>query len=356
MFVIVWLFTPQIRLKDTSSPIEVSTIKITSKKPLPRRMPSSIGTRIELPSARRYAPQKEQPSFFSDLTTAFNSETDLTLTSNDYVIAPHLELPTDYNSKSSNFSITSSSHGKSGATNRRSFGNVEGPERSQTWLDSLRQETGEAPEASIGEKDGSVIGHYNISLVKYEDIAEQFRNAAFGNLAGAMNRWTNVHTKVLPDSIPLDSKKIMKIPLIYIAARDAFAFSEKERANLHSYLNAGGTLLFSNIADENSVNIPVDNSIKFELWKILGGNTRFIDLAKDKSLCRSVFEFDQHPLHKKGRLYGVKLDGRIAVIYDVAGYGKIWAQEVKREDELKFGVNLLVYVLLNSPIVSHNRN
>lgn len=353
MFLVVWLFTPEIREKLTSKPIEVSTVKIKNKQSPQRRISPSIRTKIALSAAHREALSKTPSVKISDLTTTFSPENELTPAKTKFPIAPELDQPVNYESKSPNFSITSKSRGSSKFISRQSFGKVKGPKRNQTFLDSLRQEAGKAPEASIGRKDGSITGHYNISLIEYEDTAEQFRNAAFGNLASAMNRWTNVKTKVLPELIPLDSRKIMKIPLIYIAARDAFAFSEEERANLHSYLKNGGTLLFSNLqAGRLGYPTPVDNSIKFELWKILSKNIRFIDLAQDEPLCRSIFEFDEHPLHEKGKLYGIKRDGQITVIYDVAGYGRIWAQNKSNEDELKFGVNLLVYVLINSPIVS----
>lgn len=352
MFLIVWIFTPEIREKLTSSPIEVNIIKIKLPRH-PPTPPSSIGSEAKLPYMHKTNALKHLTIKSSNLTTAFNPETEFTPAETDYTIAPDLELSADYKSKHSGFSISLSTHRKSKVTTRKLTGNIDGLKRSQTFLDSLWKEANETPEASIGEEDGSITGYYNISLIKYEDTAEQFRNAALENLADAMNRWTSVNTKVLPDTIPLDSRKIMNVPLIYIAAKDAFVFSEKERANLRSYLKAGGTLLFSNITSEDSAEVPVDNSVRFELWKILGENVNFIDLSKDRTLCNSVFEFDEHPLHKKDKLYGIELNGRISVIYDVAGYGRIWAEDKSSEYELKFGVNLLVYVLLNSPIVSH---
>ena len=67
--------------------------------------------------------------------------------------------------------------------------------------------------------------------MKYEDTSDVIRTIALRNLARVMNRWTMIETKVLPDPISLDDKNLFRVPLIYIASRNAFAFSHKERQN-----------------------------------------------------------------------------------------------------------------------------
>ena len=91
------------------------------------------------------------------------------------------------------------------------------------------------------------------------------RAQALSRLVYAMNRWTNVRTQLLSETMPLASPEIHQIPLVYIAARDAFTFSEKERANLRSYLQSGGTLLFSDVSTAWGIDGPVANSIRFEV-------------------------------------------------------------------------------------------
>ncbi len=204
------------------------------------------------------------------------------------------------------------------------------------------------PLASIGGAGDKIRGYYNISLVRYEDTSDTISTDALRQLAGAMNRWTEIRTKVIKEPMMLDDPELLRVPMVYITSRRAFAFSERERENLRKYLAAGGFLLFSNTAASESEARGVANSIEFELWKVLNGAAAdLFDLDESHELYGSFFDLDGSL-----DLLGIALDDRLGVIYEDRGYGNAWvAGENKREPYMKLGVNIIAYALTTSPIV-----
>ncbi|MDE0298796.1 MAG: DUF4159 domain-containing protein [Candidatus Poribacteria bacterium] len=227
---------------------------------------------------------------------------------------------------------------------------VGAPARKVSRLDKLRGEVGASPQAEVRGSGREISGYYHIAIVQHEDAAETVRTKVLERLADAVNRWTNVHTKLLPGDTPLADPAILRIPLVYITATSAFAFSEQERANLNTYLQNGGTLLFSDLSENWGRDGAVANSIRFELWKILGESAESHPLAPEEPVCNSFFEFKKGaPLVDKSRggFFTLQLDERIAVFYDAAGLGLKWLENDSDEKWLRWGVNLIVYTLTN---------
>ena len=205
------------------------------------------------------------------------------------------------------------------------------------------------PMARITGTGNALKGYYNISLVRYEDTSDVISNDALNQLASAMNRWTQVKTKVIKEPIMLDDPELYRVPMIYIASRRAFAFSERERENLRKYFASGGFLLFSNSADSETEARGVANSIEFELWKILGGATNDLaEIDKDHQLYNSFFKLTE-PLG----LRGVTMDDRINVIYEASGIGAAWVAgtDTSRKPYMKLGVNIIAYALTTNSVV-----
>lgn len=208
------------------------------------------------------------------------------------------------------------------------------------------------PRAIITGSGDMLKGYYNISLVKYEDTSDVISADALTQLAIAMNRWTQVRTKVIREPIMLDDPELLHVPLVYITSRRAFAFSERERENLQKYLTGGGFLLFSNTADSEDEARGVANSIEFELWKILdGASSDLMDIGNEHQIYSSFFDLPG-PLN----LRGIALNDRVIVIYEDSGYGFAWheGRDSKREPYLKLGVNIIAYALITSPMVQRN--
>jgi len=204
------------------------------------------------------------------------------------------------------------------------------------------------PNAIISGSGDGLRGYYNISLVKYEDTSDVISADALAQLAGAMNRWTQVRTKVIKEPMMLDDPGLLRVPLVYITSRRAFAFSERERKNLRLYFANGGFLLFSNAADSEDEARGVTNSIEFELWKVLGSaSDDLADIGKRHQIYGSFFG-----LPSSLNLRGIALDDRISVIYEDSGYGMAWrmGEDSKRRPYLKLGVNIIAYALTTSPM------
>ncbi|MFC1714053.1 DUF4159 domain-containing protein [Candidatus Poribacteria bacterium] len=205
------------------------------------------------------------------------------------------------------------------------------------------------PMAGISGSGEGLSGYYNISLVRYEDTSDTISTDALKQLAGAMNRWTKIKTKVIGKPIMLDDPELLRVPLVYITSRRAFAFSERERENLRKYLTGGGFLLFSNAADSESEARGVANSIEFELWKALAGSVYDLSgIDKKHEVYDSFFD-----LSGSLKLRGVAANGRFGVVYEDSGYGAGWVagKDSKREPYLKLGVNIIAYALTTSPLV-----
>lgn len=229
-----------------------------------------------------------------------------------------------------------------------SEGKVIAPSRAAGILDKIQSNAGNTAQVEVRGSGREITGYYNIVVVQYEDAADAIRAQALNRLVYAMNRWTKVRTQLLPDTMPLASPDIHHIPLVYVAARDAFTFSETERANLRTYLQSGGTLLFSDISTAWGIEGPVANSIRFEVWKIIGQTAHFVPINRKDAVCRSFFEFKKgapRVVKKRGEFYALRLNGRTAVYYDAAGIGLKWGETSENEKWLEWGVNLIVHTI-----------
>lgn len=225
---------------------------------------------------------------------------------------------------------------------------VDTPARNGGWLEKLRGEIGAPPQAQVSGSGREIQGHYNVATVQHEDAADTVRTEVLSRLVDAMNRWTKVHTKLLPGYTPLADPEIQRIPLVYITATSAFAFSEQERTNLKTYLQNGGTLFFSDLSQDWGNKGAIANSIRFELWKILDLRADLRPVESGEPICSSFFEFKKGPPlvdKKRGRFYVLRLNGRIAVFYDAAGLGLKWMENDADEKWMRWGVNLIVHTL-----------
>lgn len=234
------------------------------------------------------------------------------------------------------------------AQTERSQGKAVGALARQTGLlQGIEGEIGESPQAQVSGSGEGVEGFYDIATVQHEDAADAMRSQALIHLAMAMNRWTNVRTRFVAGRTPLADPAIHRIPLVYIAVQEPFAFSEKERANLRTYLGNGGTLVFSDLSPDWGTEGAVSNSVRFELWRILGQEYNLQPVRRGAPVCSSFFEFNDAPRvdRRKGDFYALRLHGRVAVFYDAAGIGSQWVQDDSDEKWLQWGVNLLVYAL-----------
>jgi hypothetical protein len=196
--------------------------------------------------------------------------------------------------------------------------------------------------ASVTGTGKNATGYYNIQPIRYKGSSDNITTSALNQLATAMNKWTNIKTQVLQKSASLDNPDIIRLPMIYIASRKAFTFTNLERANLRRYIASGGLVIFSNIADSDADSQDVSNSVGFELWNILGEIAHELDVIdKDHPIYNSFFDLRRSQLPD---LFGIIFNGKIAFIYDDSGYGLSWSKGMDSADApfMKMGVNIIV--------------
>ena len=227
---------------------------------------------------------------------------------------------------------------------------------SRSAMGSGKNRSGQSGEIKPDESNVSVTGsgkeasgYYNISLVKYEDTSDNVSPEALTQLAGAMNRWTKVRTKVIQKPMNLGDPVLSRVPLIYITSRRPFAFSELERANLRRYFSSGGFMIFSNTAESETKSMEVANSIGFELWKILSEPAHNLStVEKGHPLYNCFFDLQKSKLPE---ILGITFNDRIIMIYEDTGYASAWANS-KDDAFLKMGVNIIAYALTTNPQIA----
>jgi hypothetical protein len=371
LFLLVWLFQTEEKPAEEEA-IEISTISMPLKRQhSPTTSKRMIGQASTSYSSRHaIAPSSVIPNSEFRIPNSSNHPSLPVLTASHLNPKVNSSFPL-YSGKLQQGITTTNISPEGHGQGRSWYSQGSGVEQENSWRDGLLKEMTEPPLAQVDGSGKSISGYFNISQVKYEDTSDVIRTTALRNLARTMNRWTMIETKVLPDPISLDDKEIFRVPLIYIASHSAFAFSHKERQNLRDYLYNGGFLLFSDISDlpaplvrmfnprtsrqagEQMLNGPVANSIQFELWKILGNDYNLQPITNKHPLNVSFFDFSRNlPVETNNGqtgLFGISLTNRLTVLYDASGYGLTWVKNDDKDDKaLKFGVNIIVYVLTTS--------
>ena len=354
---ILYIFTllPQRHPETADDALEVDTVIVpTERSPKARVTPRSLWTRPSQPV--KLTPPKQRSTPTLTLPLATHARPAEQVSQQPMLTSPEEAMPiesgqiaTDLNARFAP-SMPNTAVGSKVESARNKGLSVEAPARKRSRLNKFRGEAGASPQAGVNGSGSEISGYYHIATVQHEDAVDVVRTKVLERLVDAMNRWTKVHTKLLPGNTPLADPEILRIPLVYITATSAFAFSEEERANLKTYLQNGGTLLFSDLSEDWGSEGAVANSIRFELWKILGESADLRPLAPGEPVCNSFFEFKKGPPlvdKRRGALSVLQLDERIAVFYDAAGLGLKWVGNDSDEKWLRWGVNLIVYTLTN---------
>lgn len=194
----------------------------------------------------------------------------------------------------------------------------------------------------------SLDGNYNIPVIYIDKDSYNISKKILSQLANAMNRWTKIKTNVKNSRLHLDNPKILDIPMIYIAMQRPFTFSESVRQNLRKYFSQGGFLMFSNIADSKEASLEVANSFGFELWNILGDYAHNLtEVERSHPIFNCLFNVQNSPLPD---ILAISKEGRIFVIYEDTGYGKVWLEGINSNTEtfMKMGINIIIYMLITS--------
>jgi len=199
------------------------------------------------------------------------------------------------------------------------------------------------------------------------------------NLVEAVNRYTNINAKV-DSHMYLDSRRLFETPFVYITSDRAFELTDIERKNFGDYLRNGGFSVVDN-GEPMAEFGQAEASLRQMLRDALGADAKFLPIENDHPLYHSFFDFDYGPpqgseigmvqtsedrtaatsakntkISKAVHyLEGIWLDNRLVAIYSDKGYAHKWKDLTNNEPQLKIGVNMVVFALIQEGSIAQQK-
>jgi hypothetical protein len=198
------------------------------------------------------------------------------------------------------------------------------------------------------------LSDFVLPRVKYSGGGDWYNDPSSEvNLLKYIAAHTNISTTPIYKYVDLSSTDIFNYPMLFLTGHGNINFSAKEVANLKAYLENGGFLYVDD-------DYGLDPFIRKEMKKVFP-NQDFVELPFNFGLYHSHFDFPQGTpkIHehnnKPPKGYGIFINGRLAVFYTFeSNPSDGWADPdvhkdppEKRELSLKFGTNIVVWVLSN---------
>ena len=181
----------------------------------------------------------------------------------------------------------------------------------------------------------------------------------FIHLKEAMTRWTKINAEI-ERHLMLGSPRLLEMPFVYISTEQNFDLSATEKANVKKYLESGGFMVLENPIPVTERS-PAEASLKQMIRDALGPGVQFSPIPKNHPIYSCFWDFTDGPpigveigtfgglkAITKPVLYleGVWLGNRLAVVYSNKGYIVKWTDLENNIPQLKMGVNLIVFALI----------
>jgi hypothetical protein len=196
--------------------------------------------------------------------------------------------------------------------------------------------------------------------LRYDSGDWDYNPKVAANLLNSIVEYTNL--KIYGDEVVItaDSDELGAFPFLFMTGHKLVRFSAGERERLAEYVRQGG-LLFSDDCNHDIAGLYAV-SFEQEMRTIFPGPRTLDKLPSSHPLYRAFFQFPDgppqtaHELNGWGDdlvhayLRGVDHAGRLGVIYSNKDYGCEWDYDwrnkrFQREDNTRFGVNLVVYAM-----------
>ena len=194
-------------------------------------------------------------------------------------------------------------------------------------------------------------------------LLEPAYKRAIIHLSDSINKHTKISSKV-DQHLFIDSRELFETPFVYLCVTERFELTEIEEKNFGEYLRNGGFAVLDNGLPEESLG-PAEASLRWMLRCSLGNDAIFMPIPNDHPLYHCFFDFNVPPIGgendpiKVGSialrtnnqepvyyLEGIWIKDRLVAIYCDKGYGRIWESDYNNEPQLKMGVNMVVYALI----------
>ncbi len=206
--------------------------------------------------------------------------------------------------------------------------------------------------ASVLSQTAAPGSAVRIGRVKYTGGGDWYNDpSAEVNVLQFLHEQTGVDVDPTYTPADISNDQLFSFPILFMTGHGNIAFGEKEVRNLRTYLENGGFLY----ADDD---YGMDKPFRRELKKVFP-DQELVELPFSYGLYHAPFSFPAGPpkTHKHDgkppRGYGLFLHGRLVVYYTYeSNPSDGWADPEahgdppdKREEALRFGVNLLVWAL-----------
>jgi len=169
---------------------------------------------------------------------------------------------------------------------------------------------------------------------------------------GAAARETTVRTERRFKTVKLDSDELFTHPFSVITGEADFHFTQKESENLKQYVMNGGFLL----ASAGCSSATFDRAFRREIERVFGKDS-LKALPADHavfSTVKPIKELKLKHVATPAQLYGLEVNGKIAVIYSPHGLNDTAHTEGccccggnEIVNSLDVNVNILIYALLH---------
>lgn len=200
----------------------------------------------------------------------------------------------------------------------------------------------------------SLESDFNIIRLKYSGGGDWYNDQSSDvNLMKYVKDKTNISVSTKYSFVDLASDEIFKYPMVWLTGHGNISLTKKEIINLRTYLENGGFLYIDD-------DYGLDTYIRKELKKVFP-DEELIELPFSHPIYTSHFDFSKGlpKIHEHDKQnpqgYGMYVNGRLSVFYTFeCNLGDGWADknvhndpDEVRENALKMGTNIIVYILNN---------
>ncbi len=200
-------------------------------------------------------------------------------------------------------------------------------------------------------KENSLI---KLARVKYSGGGDWYADpSAEVNLLNYVKANTNIPVEPIYEYVELASDNLFSYPILFLTGHGNMRLTDIEIKNLRAYLDNGGFLYVDD-------DYGLDDFIRRELKRVFP-NEKFVEIPYTHKIFHSHFDFNNGvpKIHKHDgkapQTFGMFRNGRLCIVYTYeSNPSDGWADkevhpnpEDKRELAMKFGVNLIVWALVN---------
>src|SRR6185436_10772354 len=202
---------------------------------------------------------------------------------------------------------------------------------------------------------------FAFARLRYDSGDWDYNPKVAANILNSIVEYTSI--PVYPEEVIITAgtEELLAFPFVFMTGHKRVRFTPRERELLKVFLEHGG-LLFSDDCNHD-VNGLYAKTFEQEMLQVLGPDSgRLPKLPRRHPIYRSFFTFDDgppatsHELNGWGDeivhdyLRGSEHRGRLGVLYSNKDYGCEWVYDwrnkrFQREDNTKFGVNVVVYCM-----------